>query len=157
VDLGFPLLDLALWLADFVRPERVWAHLDRPASANAVEDNALVVVECSGGIALSFDVSWSYVGVEERWWFEALASRGSARLAPLRVVKELNGVAVDVSPSGAAARESAFTQSYRAELAHFLSVLRGDSEYEPPRDQILVHRVLEAAYRSASEGREIRL
>jgi predicted dehydrogenase len=157
MDLGFPLLDLAFWLADFARPERVWAQLDRPGMANAVEDSALVVLQCSGGIAMSFDVSWSYVGVEERWWFEALASRGSARLAPLRVVKELNGRPVDVSPTGAAARESAFTQSYRAELAHFLSVLRGQSDYEPPRDQVLVHRVLEASYRSATEGREIRL
>ena len=45
--------------------------------------------------------------------------RGATRLAPLRVVKEINGKPMDVSPGGAAARESAFIQSYRAELAHF--------------------------------------
>ena len=65
-----------------------------------------------------------------------LAARGSARLAPLRVVKELNGRATDVSPSGAAGRESAFIQSYRAELAHFLAVVRGETSYEPPTDQV---------------------
>jgi predicted dehydrogenase len=156
-DDGFPLIDLALWLADFPRPERVWAHLDRGAGANAVEEAALVTVECANGVACTFDVSWSYVGTEERWWFEALSSRGSARLAPLRVAKELNGRAVDVSPMGAAARESAFIQSYRAELAHFVAVLRGDSEYEPPADQLVVHRILEAAYRSGEERREVRL
>jgi predicted dehydrogenase len=115
------------------------------------------VMECANGMALTFDISRAYVGEDERWWFEALSSRGSARLAPLRVLKDLNGKAVDVSPMGAAARESAFIQSYRAELAHFLSVLRGTSEYEPPADQVIVHRIVEAAYRSADEGSEIRL
>lgn len=156
-DHGFPLLDLALWLADYPQATRVWAHMDRAGGASAVEDSALVTVACAGGIAFTIDLSWSYVGEEERWWFEALSSRGSARLAPLRVVKELNGRPVDVSPMGAAARESAFIQSYRAELAHFVSVLRGESEYEPPADQVALHRILEAAYRSAEEGKEIRL
>lgn len=155
---GLPLIDLALWLADSPPPSRVWAHVDRPRSTrNSVEDTALVAFECASGAAFAFDLSWSYVGDDQRWWFEVLSSRGSARLAPLRVVKEINGKPVDVSPTGAAARESAFLQSYRSELAHFVSVVRGEVEYEPPTDQVLVHRVIEAAYQSADEGREIRL
>jgi len=156
-DSGFALLDLAFFLADFPPPRRVWAHMQPPRAANSVEESALVTVECANGMAFTFDISWAYVGDDDRWWFEALSSRGSARLAPLRVLKELNGRAVDVSPMGAAARESAFIQSYRAELAHFLSVLREETPYEPPADQVLVHRVIEAAYRSADESCEIRL
>ncbi len=151
-DEGQPLIDLAMWLANFPTPERVWAHIDRERGDNSVEEAALVTVECANGAAFSFDLSWTYVGSEERWWFEALSSRGSARLAPLRVVKDLNGRPVNVSPMGAAARESAFIQSYRAELAHCVSVIRGESAYEPPDDQRQVHRILEAAYRSADEG-----
>ena len=146
-----------MWLADFPRPLRVCAQMQPPRGASVVEESALVTLASAKGISFTFDTSWSYVGTEERWWFEALSSRGSARLAPLRVLKEINGKAVDVSPMGAAARESAFIQSYRAELAHFLSVLRGDSDYEFPTDQILVHQILEAAYRSADEGREVQL
>ncbi len=156
-ELGFPLLDLALWLADFPEPGRVSAHMQRGRGANAVEDTMLVQIECAQGIALALDLTWNYVGPDERWWFDLLASRGSARLSPLRVVKELNGKARDVTPTGAAARESAFTQSYRAELAHFFAMLREEAEYEPPEDQLTVHRVLEAIYRSADEGKEIRL
>jgi predicted dehydrogenase len=156
-DQGLPLIDLALWLSDQPTATRVWAHMDRSRATSAVEESALVTVECANDIAFTFDISWAYVGEEERWWFEALSSRGSARLAPLRVVKELNGRPVDVSPMGAAARESAFIQSYRAELAHFVSVLRGESEYEPPTDQVALHRVIEAAYQSAEERREVRL
>jgi predicted dehydrogenase len=73
------------------------------------------------------------------------------------VVKELHGRPTDVSPRGAAARESAFIQSYRAELAHFVAVVGGESEYEAPADQILVHKIVEAIYKSADEGREIKL
>ncbi len=156
-ELGFPLIDLAMWLADFPVPERVWARVDRPRGANAVEESAIVAIDFAGGVSFTVDISWAYVGREERWWFETLHTRGSARLAPLRVVKELNGKAVDVSPTGAAARESPFIQSYRAELNHFISVVGGDVAYEPPTDQVIVHRILEAAYKSADEGKEVRL
>jgi len=156
LEYGYPLLDLSLWLADFPDPVRVSAQmvLHRPGS---VEDSMLVHVECAGGVGFGIDVSWAYVGQEERWWFEVLSSRGSARLAPLRVVKELNGRPTNVSPTGAAARESVFLQSYRAELAHFVAVLKDETPYEAPEDQLKVMKVLEAVYKSAAEGREIRL
>ena len=157
LDYGVPLLDLALWLADFPEPVRVTAHMDRARGSDSVEEAMVVHLECASGVSFSFDVSSAYVGEEERWWFEVLATRGSARLAPLRVIKELNGRPTDVSPSGALGRESAFIQSYRAELAHFLSVVSGEAPYEPPADQVTVHRIVEAIYRGAEEGKEVRL
>jgi predicted dehydrogenase len=115
-----------------------------------------VQLECVGGLSFVFDVSAAYVGEDERWWFEVLATRGSARLSPLRVVKELNGRPTDVSPTGAASRDSAFIQSYRAELAHFLALVRGEMAYEPPTDQVTLHQVVEAIYEAAEQGKEIR-
>ena len=156
-DYGLPLLDLALWLSDNPVPERVVASMERGAGKNAVEEAMLVQLKCASGVVFNFDVQGAYVGEEERWWFETLSTRGSSRLAPLRVVKELHGKPTDVSPRGAAARESAFIQSYRAELAHFVSVIAGETEYEAPVDQIMLHRIVEAIYKSADEGREIKL
>jgi predicted dehydrogenase len=155
-DYGLPLLDLALWLADFPEPERVIAHMDRGTGKNAVEEAMLVQLQCAGAV-FNFDVSGTYVGEEERWWFETLSTRGSTRLAPLRVVKELHGRPTDVSPRGAAARESAFIQSYRAELAHFIAVVNEDTPYEPPEDQLVVIKLLEAIYEAAEGGKEVRL
>ncbi len=154
---GVPLLDLGLWLADFPAAVRVTSHMERPRGAGAVEEAMLVELNADNGAAVVIDVNAAYVGQEERWWFEVLASRGSARLAPLRVVKELNGRPTDVSPTGASERESAFIQSYRAELAHFLAVIRGEAPYEPATHQVLVHRIVEAIYKSAEEEKEIRL
>lgn len=156
MELGYPLLDLALWLSDFPDAVRVSAQLDRAKGVSAVEDAMIVQLECAGGISFAFDVSWGYVGQEDRWWFETLSARGSARLAPLRVVKELNGKPTNVSPTGAAARESVFLQSYRAELAHFVALVQGDTPYDPPSDQIAVMRVIEMIYKAAEEAREIR-
>ena len=157
MELGYPLLDLALWFADFPEPVRVSAHMERGRGATTVEDAMLVQIECASGIGFSLDVNWNYFGEDDRFWFEILASRGSGRLAPLRVIKELNGRPMDVSPSGATARESAFYQSYRAQLAHFMAVVRQEVKYEPPEDQLIVHKALDAIYRSAEEGKEIRL
>jgi len=154
---GLPLLDLALWLAEYPQPARVTAHVHRSRGAGAVEDSAFAVIECKGGLTIAVDVCWEFVGTEDRWWFDVLASRGSAQLAPLQVVKELNGKPVDVTPRGAATRDSAFLQSYRAELAHFLSVVQGESPYEAPADQETLLRLVEAIYRAASEGVEVRL
>jgi predicted dehydrogenase len=156
MELGYPLLDLALWLTDFPDTVRVSAQFDRARGAAAVEDGMAVQIEFAGGLLFTADVAWNYVGEEDRWWFETRASRGSARLAPLRVVKLLNGKPTDVSPSGAAARESAFIQSYRAELAHFIALVRGETPYKPPSDQLVVQKLMEAVYKSAEEGREVR-
>ena len=156
-DYGLPLLDLALWLAGDAEPERVVAHMERGSGKNAVEDGMIVQLRCANGAVFSIDVSGSYVGEEERWWFETISTRGSTRLAPLRVVKELHGRPTDVSPRGAATRDSAFIQSYRAELAHFVAVVNGEATYEAPSDQVVLHRVVEGIYKSAEEGKEIRL
>ena len=154
---GLPLLDLALWLADYPEPVRVSAHMERAPGKTAVEGAMLVQLECASGLVCAFDVSAMYVGEEERWWFEVLSLRGSARLAPLRVVKELNGKPTDISPTGAAAREGLFIQSYRAELAHFIALITEEAKYEAPTDQVILHRTIEAIYKSADEGKEIRL
>jgi predicted dehydrogenase len=153
---GVPLLDLALWLADGPAPVRVVSSMRRGRGAGAVEDAMQVFLECANGMIVNLDLSWAYVGDEDRWWFEVHAARGSARLGPLRVTKQLNGRPVDVSPSGAAAREGAFQQSYRSELAHFLAVIRGEAAYEPPTEQVQLHRVVEAIYRAADDAKEFR-
>lgn len=157
MELGYPLLDLAMWFADFPAPVRVTANMHRGRGATAVEDAMLVQIECEGGVAFSFDVNWNYIGDEDRLWFEVLATSGTGRLAPLRVIKELNGRPVDVSPTGASAREIAFYASHRAQLAHFVAVASGDVKYEAPDDQLVVAKVLEAVYKSAEDGKEIRL
>jgi predicted dehydrogenase len=155
IEYGFVLVDLALWLADFPAPQRVSAQFVRGSGRSSVEETMVVLLSCAGGFTCTFDVTWSYVGDHDRSEFELLAEDGSARLGPLRVVKYLGGRPRDVTPTGASTRESLLMQGHRGELAHFVAVLHGDAPYEPPEDQRIVLRVIEAAYRSAEEGRDI--
>ncbi len=156
LELGLPLLDLAGWLLDFPRVERVSATMERARGANSVEESAIVFIECQGGFTVTIDVHANYIGEDQRWWFELIGSAGSARLNPLRLNKEIHGTPVDVSPTGAQTKETAFIQSYRSELAHFVAVAREEAVYEPPRDQIRVYKLLDMIYKAADDAKELR-
>lgn len=162
LDLGLPLLDLGLWLGGWPIPKRVSAHVSGAGAggaggADAVEDMGTALVACENGMSILVDVSWRHMGEGERFWFDLVGRKGAASIAPLKVFKDLHGAPTDVTPRGAAGRESPFVQSYRAEWTYFLAVVRGDVNAPPPRDQITLHRVMDAIYRSAQEGRDILL
>jgi predicted dehydrogenase len=157
VDLGLPMVDLALWIAGGPPVERVSARLGRAKGAGAVDESGAAYLQTAGGPDIFVDVSWRHAGDGERTWLDVQGTKGSASISPLRVHKELHGAPVDVTPTGAASRESAFTASYRSEWAYFLAAARGDVTAEPPEDQLHVQRVLEAIYRSADEHREVKL
>lgn len=156
LDLGLPIIDLGLWISGWPAVKRVSAHLPgRTAGANEASGAALLV--CENGASLSIDVSWSHIGNGERFWFEIAGTKGTAAINPLHVFKESHGSVTDLTPTGASGRETQFTQSYRAEWTYFLAVVRGDVNAPPPRDQLALHRVVDALYRSADEGRDIPL
>jgi len=157
LDLGLQLLDLGLWLAGWPAAKRVAAHLAGQGSKDGVEDMGTALVVCENGMSLSIDVSWRHMGEAERFWFDLVGTKGSASVQPLRVFKEIHGSPSDVTPRGASGRETPFAQSYRAEWTYFLAVIRGDVNAPPPRDQLALHRVLDAVYRSADEGRDVLL
>lgn len=156
LDLGLQLLDLGLWLAGWPAAKRVSAHA-MGSSKDAVEDMATALIVCENDVSILIDVSWHHMGEAERFWFDLAGTKGSASVQPLRVFKEAHGTVNDVTPHGASGRETPFTQSYRAEWTYFLAVIKGDVNAPPPRDQLAVHRVLDAVYRSADEGRDVLL
>lgn len=156
LDLGLPLIDLGLWLTGWPIPKRVTAHLIG-GGRETVEEMGMALIVCENGLSIGVAVSWRHLGSGERFWFEMVGKKGTADIAPLRVYKEVHGVPTDVTPTGATGRETPFIQSYRAEWTYFLAVIRGDVNAPPPKDQLLLQRVVEAVYRSADEGRDILL
>ncbi|MDO8667459.1 MAG: Gfo/Idh/MocA family oxidoreductase [Gemmatimonadales bacterium] len=154
MDLGLPMLDLALWLAGRPPVVRVSAHV---RGTGQVDEIAAAHLFCENGVSIFCDVSWRYVGEGERTWVDVQASKGSATISPFRVFKELHGAPVDVTPTGAASREHQFTASYRSEWAYFLAGVRGEVALVPPEDQVHLHKVIETIYKSADEQRDIKL
>jgi len=154
LDLGLPLIDLGFWLAEGARPAAVTAAL-HTADGASVEDGGCALISCEGGYTIFVDVAWRYIGKQERVWLELLGERGSARAVPLAIFKELHGAPVDVTPSGASARENRIAASYRAEWATFLAVARDEVAAPALDDQLVLHRTMDAIYRSAREGRTV--
>ncbi len=158
MDLGLPMLDLALWIAGTPAVERVSAFLDRPqGGGKQVDEIGAAHLYCEGGLSVFCDVSWRYVGQGEHTWLDVQGAKGSASISPLRVFKELHGTPMDVTPTGAAGRENPFTASYRSEWAYFLAAIRGEVTVKPPEDQLQLTKVLEAIYRSADEQHDVKL
>jgi predicted dehydrogenase len=157
LDLGEAILDLGMWLSNFPEPLRVSACLYGAEGQRGVEASGSAFVVCEGGFSIFLDVTWHHVGEGERFGLGIRGSKGSAGINPLHVWKELHGVPTDVSPTGAISRENAFTASYRAEWAHFLAAIRGEVKPFHLREQLTIHRILDAIYRSASEGKDIAL
>ena len=157
LDIGLPLIDLGLWLAGYPVPRTVTASVSRDTPGAGVEDAGVALLSCDGGVTILVDVSWHFIGDAERFWLDLIGSKGSASAAPLQVFKELHGTPMNVTPTGASGRENAFTASYRAEWAHFLAIVAGQVEKPLLQDQITLHRVLDAVYRSAAEGRSVSL
>jgi len=157
MDMGLPLIDLALWIAGHPKKVTVSAQLSPEPVGDAVEDSGCVLMRCDGNMSIFIDVSWRHVGDKERAWFELIGTRGSAKMSPLKVFKQLHGTPVNVTPSGAQSRLNIYNASYGAEWAHFLAAMRGESEVPSLDEQLLLHRVLEAIWQSAEESREIAL
>ena len=157
LDLGLPLLDLALWLAECPATKRVSAVFSSRNGADRVEDFAGVHLQCTDGPSIFIDVAWRHVGPQEKFGFELVGDQGSASVAPLAVYKEMHGAPVDVTPRLADDPQDPFSRSYRAEWEHFLSMVRGETPAPDLAEQLLLHRTLEAIQRSAREGREVTL
>lgn len=157
LDLGLSVLDLGLWLGGSSVPSRVSASLDPAGRDRAVEQSGSAFVVCENGMSVFVDVTWRHLGEGERFGVGVRGSKGTAAINPLNVWKELHGVAVDVSPTGSVSRENAFTASYRAEWAHFQAAIAGDAKVPSLQEHLTLHKVLDAIYRSALDGRDVTL
>ena len=157
LDLGMSILDLGLWLGGMPAPARVSASLDSAGKERAVEQSGSAFVSCENGMSLFVDVTWHHVGEGERFGVGLRGSKGTAAINPLTVWKELHGMPVDVSPTSSGSRENAFTASYRAEWAHFEAAITGEAKVAPLQEHLTLHRILDAVYKSADDGRDVSL
>ncbi len=155
LDLGGAILDLGLWLANNPKPVRVSASLYGTEGRSGVEQAGSAFVVCEGGLSLFLDVTWRHIGEGERFGIGVRGTKGTAGINPLHVWKELHGVPTDVAPTGAIGRENAFSASYRAEWAHFLAVIREEAKGFDNQEQLGLHRILDALYKSAAEGKDV--
>ncbi len=157
MDLGVPILDLAFWLVDFPRIKRVTAVFRY--GDGEVEEAATVFAVSESGIAFSVEVSWNLFAEADRHRARVMGTEGSGALPPLDIHKRLGGQPVDVTPRQPRTRggENRYQNAYRRLLDQFVRAVLGETDVGAPVEQVHLMEVIAAAYRSASEGREIHL
>ncbi|MFP3948510.1 MAG: Gfo/Idh/MocA family protein [Longimicrobiales bacterium] len=155
MDLGVQVLDLCFWLTDYPEAERVVARI-HPGEYE-VEDAAVVTVMAEGGLTFQVEVSTSYFADEDRHFVRVMGNEGSGALPPLEVQKQLGGRPMDVTPihPDEVHRENPYTSAYRRQLDHFIRSAAGEAESPLPEEQIRLMTLIQAAYRSAEEEKEV--
>ena len=157
MDLGVQTLDLCLWLLDYPQVRRVHAHA-HPGENMDVEDAALATFELDDGRIIYIEVTWSLQAQRDRHYLQLLATRGSAAFPPLAVSKEVDQGLLDVTPPmSSGVQGNLFTAAYRQQLKDFVATARGAKARELPREQIYLMNLIELAYQSIREGRDIKV
>ena len=158
LDLGTPLMDLAIWAAALRKPTAVTCSIFGRKRRGGVEDAACAMVRFAGGAALMLEVSWNLREPRTNSYLHVYGSKGAAMLNPLQVHKDIHGVLVNVTPAIAASGHDYFKESYRHEINHFVEcVLQKKRPLTSGKGVLGVIRIMDAMYESANSGREVDL
>jgi predicted dehydrogenase len=167
LDIGVHMLDLAIWLMGNPQPVRVSSMVTakfgkRPEFAkmlrNAwdperfdVDDFSISLVHFANGASLVLRVSWAaHIPDQQLFDVKVLGTEAGATVTPPMLYRTTGGIPVDGKLQVGAG------SGYEREIAHWLKVLAGVSEpIVKPEETMNVQRILDAAYASAEQGREI--
>lgn len=157
VDLGIPALDLCLWTTSFPTVTRVSCLLGR--DGDDVEHSATLLFETEDRTAMTLEVSSRLFASEDRYYLRVMGNEGSGSLPPLEVYKQVGGRPMEVTPRQPKPRggENPYTNAYRRLLDDFVRQITGLRDIAVPEEQVGLMALIEAAYRSAEEGREIEI
>jgi predicted dehydrogenase len=122
-----------------------------------VEDMAVGMIRLEGGATVMMKTSWAANIPKETVSTTILGDRGGLSLDPLTLVTNEGRYQANLQLQVPADRGVLFAGHW-GETAHFLRVLRGEELLSVRREEVLnVMATLDALYRSAAEGREVRI
>jgi predicted dehydrogenase len=148
---------LKMSLADSGAPIGVFDPRPYDSHEFDVEDMAAGFLRLENGATISIRASWAANVPEGVGGTFILGTRGGLRLRPLTLVRNMGSYQVDVTPRVPSDPDIPFYGHWK-ETAHFVRVIRGQEELIVKPEEVLnVMGALDGLYRSASEGREVRL
>ena len=157
MDLGAQMLDMALWILDMPKVAAVSATANPVPAHDETESTASALLRLASGGVITLEVSWGLLMERDFAYLNLFGDKGAALLNPLRFHKEMHGSLVNVTPALASPRNS-YKLSYESEIRHFVECVRtGSQPGSSGEDALAMQRLLEALYRSATEGREVPL
>ncbi len=155
IDLGVPALDLCLWVVGYPEINRVWCMSQ--LGDHGVEESATLMFSSTSGVVFSVEVSNRLFAGEDRYYARVMGDEGTGSLPPLEIYKQLGGRPLEVTPRQPKPRggENPYMNAYRRQLDHFVRVVGGEADAEPPLHQEALMRLVEAAYASVEAGTEV--
>ncbi len=179
IDLGVHMIDLSMWLMGNPTPVAVSGCIynkfadsaDVSDSAESqygdknaagifdVEDLAMGFIRFDNGACMQIEFSWASNIEKEKYFVELRGDKAgsswSSEEQKLKIFTEEYGTTVDYIPN--INNETGVT-IHEANLLHFVDVLMNGTEpMFVPEQGVNMIKILEAMYRSAEEGKEIRL
>ncbi len=156
MDLGVPMLDLALWFLGQPRVISVNASTHVSDEESGVEDLGAAFLRLEGGVTLSLEVSWTLLMEKDFPYLNLYGSSGAALLNPLRLHRGMHGNLVNVTPNLDASRN--VKESYENEIAHFVDCIRkGTTPISSGEEAHAVMKVMDAIYKSAATRKEVKV
>jgi predicted dehydrogenase len=173
LDIGVHMLDLCLWLLGNFDAEAVsgvtytkfgnrglgeggWGKSDREKIAFDVDDLASALIRLKGGVTVMLETSWArHQELPSANDVELFGTDGGARLFPARVFRsgERAGEYEVVEPQGVPIR-----YAHCERVHNWIDAILGKAELEcRPGQALAVQKILDAIYRSAASGREVRI
>lgn len=127
-----------------------------------VEDMATAFLRLENGGSINLKVCWAANVPDSAGGVLIMGTDGGLSFDPrvldLRVVRNMGRYQVDVTPKLMPPEPNHPFYAHWKEVAHFIRVINGEEELCVKKEEALnVIRSLEAIYRSAAEGREVRL
>ncbi|MDO3410975.1 Gfo/Idh/MocA family oxidoreductase [Saccharibacillus sp. CPCC 101409] len=131
---------------------------DFDPSVNTVEDMANALIRFENGASLMVDVSFTLHARKDSAQIAVFGERGGAEIEPaLAISAERHNTILNLDPQLTTPGFD-FVDSFKREIDHFVRLCQGSGENMcPVEDGVEMIRILNAVYRSAAEGREIRL
>lgn len=178
IDLGVHMIDLAVWLMGNPKPVAVsgatyckFADSDTQADSEHskfgeassdgtfdVEDLAIGFIRFDNGCTMQIEFSWASNIEREKVFVELRGTKAGASTDTtddkFKIFTEENGVTVDIVPNLPEMSDGPHAQNLR----HFFNVISGKAEpdFKPVQGLNMV-KILEAMYKSAELGEEVKL
>jgi len=157
LDLGIPLLDIALWLLDYPTVQSVSTQNYYQHTKN-LEDTSVSFIRCDGSEVIHLESSWSLAVEKDLFSITVFGSKGSLSTNPLKLYKRVGEEYIDLKPSFTENSSTLFKKSYLNELKSFIGAVRGiHPVYSSGEEALQRLKIIGTMYKSAEKNHELKI
>jgi len=174
IDLGVHVIDLVRYLSGNPKPiaaygvtynnlgfarasgtDAAWSTVQDPKYEYNVEDMVSALVRFDNGLTLQVEASFNLNCKNDEGNIRLFGTKGGASLNPeLEMYTDIAGRFVNISPASSTALS--FDGLFEREIKGFVDAVKGDAPcIATAEDGVVLMKILDAIYRSASTGHEV--